>query len=99
MKNVITIGVAAAVVTFTAAFRAAETPTAPAQVLAASSVTKATEKPVNLSQSTLKWKGKKVTGEHTGTLVFSKGTLLFDKKVLTGGDFTVDMTSLTVTDL
>lgn len=57
------------------------------------------DKAVNAEKSTLTWKGYKVTGSHTGTIGIQSGTLTFDGDVLTGGSFTVDMTSLISTDL
>ncbi|WP_229216623.1 YceI family protein [Dyadobacter sp. 3J3] len=45
------------------------------------------------------WVGKKVTGEHTGIVPISSGTLILDKDKLKGGSFVLDTKSLTVTDL
>jgi hypothetical protein len=41
---------------------------------------------------------KKITGEHEGSIKFKEGSLVFKSKKLTGGSFTVDMTSLSNTD-
>jgi len=57
------------------------------------------KKEVNVSQSTVTWKGYKVTGAHDGTMKLKSGHLEMDGKKLVGGAFVVDMTSLTVTDL
>lgn len=54
---------------------------------------------VNVEKSTIEWVGKKVTGQHNGTINFSAGALVFDGKKLKGGEFTVNMNSLTATDL
>ncbi len=59
----------------------------------------AQNKKINVEKSKINWVGKKVTGEHAGTINLSSGTLVFSKKVLKGGTFTADMTSITVTDL
>ncbi len=56
-------------------------------------------KKVNVSKSTINWVGKKVTGEHSGTVNLKNGSLVFKSKKLVGGSFVVDMTSLTATDL
>jgi polyisoprenoid-binding protein YceI len=56
-------------------------------------------KKVDASKSTLNWVGKKVTGEHSGTVALKSGALVFKKNALKGGTFTVDMTSLNATDL
>ncbi|MBT8244397.1 YceI family protein [Winogradskyella sp.] len=57
------------------------------------------DKKVNTEQSIVKWVGKKVTGQHEGTIKLESGSLQFDGKTLTGGNFIIDMTSITVTDL
>lgn len=57
------------------------------------------DKKVDTEQSTVKWVGKKVTGQHEGTIKLESGSLQFDGKTLTGGNFVIDMTSITVTDL
>lgn len=55
---------------------------------------------VDASASTIVWKGEKVVGNsHTGTLSLASGSLDISKGKLKGGSFTVDMTSLTDTDL
>lgn len=54
---------------------------------------------VNAESSTVTWKAYKVTGSHTGTVALESGSLVFDGDQLTGGEFEVDMTSLTATDL
>ena len=56
-------------------------------------------KKIDAVKSSINWVGKKVTGQHSGTVGFKSGALVFKKSVLTGGSFTVDMTSLTATDL
>lgn len=54
---------------------------------------------VSAEKSTVTWKAYKVTGSHTGTVALQSGALAFDNGQLTGGEFTVDMTTLTATDL
>ncbi|MBO3097543.1 YceI family protein [Gelidibacter pelagius] len=71
-----------------------------AMAFAASSFTTSIEKKVDVDNSKIIWKGHKVTGEHDGFIILQKGALQFDdKNQLTGGTFTMDMTTLTVTDL
>ncbi|MBC2839120.1 YceI family protein [Robiginitalea sp. SC105] len=71
----------------------------------AGSATYATEpvaeetKTVNAQASTVTWKAYKVTGSHTGTVALQSGNLIFDGDNLTGGEFQVDMTTLTATDV
>jgi polyisoprenoid-binding protein YceI len=62
-------------------------------------VATAQTKKINVEKSTINWVGKKVTGEHSGTVNFKDGNLIFKSDKLVGGSFTVDMTSMTATDL
>jgi polyisoprenoid-binding protein YceI len=61
--------------------------------------TTAQGKKVNVEKSQIKWVGKKVTGQHEGTINLQDGALEFKGSKLTGGSFSVNMTSITVTDL
>lgn len=54
---------------------------------------------INIDKSAVTWIGKKITGKHTGTLNFLEGYLEMDGNTITGGMFTIDMTSLEVIDL
>lgn len=63
------------------------------------SFTTVAEKTVNVKDSSITWKGYKVTGSHEGTIDLAKGSLMFEGDNLTGGNFIIDMTSITVTDL
>ncbi|MEY4904631.1 MAG: hypothetical protein RLZZ292_2446 [Bacteroidota bacterium] len=54
---------------------------------------------VDAAKSTFKWTGKKVAGEHWGYVKFSGGQLTTENNAVTGGSFTVDMTSIDVQDL
>jgi polyisoprenoid-binding protein YceI len=56
-------------------------------------------KKIDAAKSSINWLGKKVTGQHNGTVNFKDGALVFKGKKVAGGNFTVDMTSLTATDL
>lgn len=59
----------------------------------------AQDKKINTAKSEIEWVGKKVTGEHSGTIDFKDGVLKFKNNKLTGGSFTVNMNSIEVTDL
>ena len=48
--------------------------------------------------SVVEWVGKKPTGQHTGTIGLQSGSLTLDNGKVTG-DFTIDMNSITVTDI
>ncbi len=54
---------------------------------------------VDTQESTFKWTGKKVIGEHWGYVKFNDGTVTVDGKKLTGGNFTVNMPTITVEDM
>lgn len=54
---------------------------------------------VDTQKSVLNWEGKKVTGQHNGTVKFNTGTLTVDGTKLTGGTFEFDMNSITSLDL
>ena len=53
----------------------------------------------DVKSSSLLWTGKKVTGQHNGTISISSGELIAEGKAIKGGSFEIDVTSLTVTDL
>jgi polyisoprenoid-binding protein YceI len=59
----------------------------------------AQNKPVNAAKSTISWVGKKVTGKHEGTIKLKEGALFMKDGKIVRGKFTVDMTSIEVTDL
>ena len=54
---------------------------------------------VDNKQSKLGWVGRKVTGEHSGTINITDGKLNWNGKELTGGSFEVDMASISNTDI
>jgi len=59
----------------------------------------AQDKKINTTASSINWVGKKVTGQHSGTVNLKDGVLSFKGNKLTGGNATIDMNSITVTDL
>jgi polyisoprenoid-binding protein YceI len=54
---------------------------------------------VNTANSKLIWVGKKVTGEHTGTIMLKSGEIILNGKEIAGGTFVFDMKTIKVTDL
>jgi K(+)-stimulated pyrophosphate-energized sodium pump len=54
---------------------------------------------INAEEAKLEWVGKKVGGQHNGTVNFASGNLIVENGVLTGGEFTVDMTSIVCLDI
>lgn len=51
------------------------------------------------AESDINWTGKKVTGAHNGTIDIKAGTLLLDNGKLSGGNFTIDTTSIKILDI
>ena len=58
----------------------------------------AQSKKIDVSKSIITWTGKKITGEHEGTIKFKEGELVFKNNKVTGGNFIADMTTLNNTD-
>ena len=54
---------------------------------------------VDVAKSTVKWVGKKVTGEHSGTISVKEGALEVTNGKITGGKVVIDMNSIVDTDL
>ena len=54
---------------------------------------------VDMGNSQIKWIGRKVTGEHSGTLNLSGGWVVLDKNSINSGKFIFDMASISNTDI
>lgn len=54
---------------------------------------------IDTEKSSIKWVGKKVTGQHDGTLRLKSGTARVEDGKLVGGEFQIDMTTISVRDL
>ncbi len=54
---------------------------------------------VDTKTSTLDWKATKVTGAHNGKVSIKSGSLNFKSGDLVGGEFVIDMTSITCEDI
>jgi len=54
---------------------------------------------LDVASSTIGWKGYKVTGDHTGVIDLKSGSLEFVDGELSGGNFEIDMATITNTDL
>lgn len=54
---------------------------------------------IDSNASSVQWNAKKVTGEHEGTIKLIEGNLEMDGETISGGNFTVDMTTIDCTDL
>src|SRR6266404_6824957 len=51
------------------------------------------------AQSSIDWIGRKVIGEHNGTIVLKKGTLVLNDGKLVSGKFIIDTTSIKILDV
>ncbi|MET3733122.1 YceI family protein [Moheibacter stercoris] len=56
-------------------------------------------KSINVEKSNIHWLGKKLIGQHEGDLKFHEGDLIFEKGKLVSGKFTVNMSTISTTDL
>lgn len=54
---------------------------------------------VDPKKSHIEWVGKKVTGQHNGTIQIKSGHVMVEKDALTGGNFEIDLSSIEVLDL
>jgi len=68
-------------------------------VLMSGNITIAQKVEVNTQKSNIKWLGKKVVGEHEGNMQMKSGFLDFKDDRIVAGEFVIDMTSITNTDL
>lgn len=64
-----------------------------------STITFAQEKSVDTKKSSIKWIGEKVTGTHYGMISIKSGNFTVNDNKITSGEFIIDMTSITCTDL
>tara|TARA_B110000444_G_C18814856_1_gene584578 strand:- start:1311 stop:1904 length:594 start_codon:yes stop_codon:yes gene_type:complete len=55
--------------------------------------------PVDAKNSTVKWIGSKVTSSHEGNISIQKGVLMIDHGTLVGGQFSIDMNSISCSDI
>jgi polyisoprenoid-binding protein YceI len=54
---------------------------------------------VDVASSSIHWTGSKLTGKHSGTLSLASGTFEAKEGTVMSGSFSIDMTSINVTDL
>ncbi|NND07391.1 MAG: YceI family protein [Saprospiraceae bacterium] len=54
---------------------------------------------VDIAKSKVNWEGKKVTGKHHGSIDLKEASLEMKDGMLTGGSFTIDMTSIKNIDM
>ena len=54
---------------------------------------------IDTDKSSLEWLGKKVTGEHNGSISLQEGYVVMEGKALKGGEFVIDMSSIVNADI
>ena len=54
---------------------------------------------IKVASSKILWKGYKVTGSHEGSIAIKSAFLTFEDEKLSGGEFVIDMTTISSTDL
>ncbi len=54
---------------------------------------------VDVKKADITWLGKKIGGEHTGNIQLKSGELEFNGDQIVGGEFVIDMNTITNTDL
>ena len=54
---------------------------------------------VDTQKSQVVWTARKVTGSHTGNIALNSGNLVYSGGDLVSGEFTIDMNSMTCTDI
>jgi polyisoprenoid-binding protein YceI len=57
------------------------------------------ELPLDVAASSLAWTGKKVSGQHTGTLKFKEGSFKVSRNGIVGGTIVIDLNTIVDTDL
>jgi len=70
-----------------------------AQTSKSSSSTNKKTSTVDITKSYIAWLSKKVVGQHNGQVKFQEGTVTTKNGVLTGGNFTIDMKTISCDDL
>lgn len=97
VKTLVAVGLIATLSSFTIVHELV--PPAVKTKLPAALKSKAVSYKVDAEHSKLTWLAKKVTGEHTGTINVSTGSLNVDNNALKGGSFDLDTRTIAVTDL
>ncbi|MGV8134315.1 MAG: YceI family protein [Mangrovibacterium sp.] len=67
--------------------------------LAVSGNLSAEELKANPEKTEVTWLGKKVTGQHNGTIALKSGTMTIENSTIISGKFVIDMTSIKNVDL
>lgn len=94
-KTILTLALVS-LVTFTSCKKETESTT---QTIDVTEVVSNPDYKVDTSNSMINWMGSKPAGQHTGTIVIKEGSFAVANGKIDGGEFTIDMNSINVTDL
>jgi len=97
-KNLLSSFVVAALLFSAPNLVSAQTVASAAKTTKTTKVT-ATSYKVDPAQSNVTWNGKKVTGEHNGTIKIANGAIQVDKNQVMGGTIEMDMNSIVDLDI
>ncbi|WP_213522137.1 YceI family protein [Nonlabens sp.] len=99
-RNLLKITSMAAVIAFTVACKDNQNEVnATAEAEAAEATMEAVTYTVDTEVSNIAWVGSKPTEDHTGNIALSSGMIKVNAEAVESGTFTIDMTSIEVTDL
>lgn len=99
-RNFLKITGMAAIIAFTVACKDNQNEVdATAEADAAEATDNAVVYTVDTAASNIAWIGSKPTADHTGNIALSNGTVTVNGEDLESGEFVIDMTSISVTDL
>jgi len=99
MKNTLFVLLASTLLMFTTSCKKAAGDAAEVAEAAKVAVSTGKTLPVQIGASVVNWEGAKPTGTHTGTIALSSGEVTIDGNMIKGGSFTLDMNSITNTDM
>lgn len=99
MKNILVLFLICGTIITSTSCKKAEGEKATVAEAAEVAVTSGKTLAVDLSSSVINWEGAKPSGTHTGTMNLSEGSIAMEGNDLTGGSFTIDMNSITNTDM
>lgn len=99
MKKIVLSSFVVASLLFSAGNAAAQTVALAANKTEKAAKAAATTYTVDASQSKVSWNGKKVTGEHSGTINIAAGAIQVQKNKVVGGTVDIDMNSIVNLDV
>jgi len=96
-KIVLSLFIAASVITVSCKKNSSESETKDVVVKASSA--EGTKYVANTTESVINWSGSKPAGKHSGTINLKDGEITVKDNKVVAGKFTINMNTITVTDL